>query len=97
MFHLFFNLATKVKKFGMHPNQVLKNFNVAHPLLKSAFFTEIDPRAFLREFLPEISIKNHLKTKKKKKKDNQKKKMLGGAYSACQGVAWPPHWPNGGG
>jgi len=39
MFHLFLNLAFKVKKFTMCPNlQVFKNFSVANPLLESVFF-----------------------------------------------------------
>jgi hypothetical protein len=51
MFHLFFNLASKVfffflkKKNAMCPNQVLKNFKVANLLLESVFLTEIDPCA----------------------------------------------------
>jgi hypothetical protein len=37
MFHRFFNLAFKVKKFAMYPNQVLKICNVAIPLDDSVF------------------------------------------------------------
>jgi hypothetical protein len=36
-FHRFFNLASKVKKFAMHPNQVSKICNVAISLDDSVF------------------------------------------------------------
>jgi hypothetical protein len=58
MFRFFFNLAFKVKKFAMCPNQVLKNFNVANPLLESVFFYRnrptCDARGFLRKNFPTI-------------------------------------------
>jgi hypothetical protein len=61
MFHIFFNLAFKVKKIAMHPNQVLKIVNVAHWLLKSVFLCRnrfaYDTCRFLRAILPEIYLK----------------------------------------
>jgi len=62
MFYIFFNLASKVrkKKIVMHPNQVLKIFNVVHLLLKSVIFHRnrptCDAHRFLRSILPEISL-----------------------------------------
>jgi uncharacterized protein (UPF0128 family) len=38
MFHIFFNLAFKLKEFAMCLNQVLKNFNIANLLLESVVF-----------------------------------------------------------
>jgi hypothetical protein len=38
MFHIFFNLAFKLKEFAMCFNQVLKNFNIANPLFEFVVF-----------------------------------------------------------
>jgi RNA recognition motif-containing protein len=61
MFHCFFNLASKVKKFAMHPNQVLKICNVAYLLLKSVLFYGNNPHAthedFLEQFFPKYPLK----------------------------------------
>jgi hypothetical protein len=45
MFHIFFNLALKVKKIAMHFNKVLKNFNMPIHYLSPSFLTEIDSLA----------------------------------------------------
>jgi hypothetical protein len=109
IFHIFFNLPSRVKKIIIHPNQVLKFFNVAHLLRKSVLFygnrPTCDAHGFLREILHEISLKKSILF------FFRKKKFVGvSSATSCMdhgdvspplgwpnGVAEPPRRPNGGG
>jgi hypothetical protein len=74
-----FQSCLQSEKIAMHLNQVLKIFNVAHPLLKSIFDGNrptCDTRWLLREILSEISFKNHFFFLKREYKTNKKEAIF---------------------